>query len=181
MKHWLIATNWPLSRVLSMIRHPSPDGVTEGQQVWYDYAGKTDRDTVGTNSRPSLIARILPEGPSQFIHYARNNDWSKPTEITSTWSATGTNVSLRTIDLSYTGDDRNLKQVLGQNDELLLGISYSFDPVFPLTITNALNEVTTLTWNTNIGQIHTIERPGGLTTTNTYYFYTCKPADVWFY
>jgi hypothetical protein len=54
-------------------------------------------------ARPSLIAGLLPDTTSQFIHMDRNY-WRKPKNIVSTYSAVGTNVYCRTNTISYTTD-----------------------------------------------------------------------------
>jgi hypothetical protein len=40
LRHWLYRTNGTIGQTLSLERSPSPDGITEGQKVWYDYPGK---------------------------------------------------------------------------------------------------------------------------------------------
>ena len=173
MKHWLYATNGSsVSRVLSLLRYPSPDGVADGQRLWYDYAGKSNPDRVGTNSRPSLIARTLPEDTTQLVWFERANEYAKPTKIATTYSTVGTNVYLRTNTLTYANNNINLREVRGQGNELLAAFDGYYD-VRPSLFTNWADAstfyVTALTINTNNRQVTSIKWPSGLTTTNIYY------------
>src|SRR5262249_33430239 len=61
IKHWLSlgpGTN-SVSEILSIERKASPDGSTEGQKTWYDYAGKTNSGYIGTESQPLFSAIVL--------------------------------------------------------------------------------------------------------------------------
>ncbi len=172
MKHWLYegqTNQTTVGQTLGLLRTPSPDGVTPGELIWYDYAGKVSglNYNDGTNSRPSLIARLLPDGTSQFVHIERNG-WKRPAQFVSTYSTVGTNVYLRTNTVSYTTDGADVREVRGQANELLVAYG-NYDNHQPGVITNALNEVTTITYNNTNHQVIRIQWPSGLTTTNSYY------------
>ena len=72
-RHWLLnpAGTQPHS-TLSNERAPSPNGSTAGQVVWYDYAGKSGADRVGSSPFPLLVARELPNGETAFDYTQRN-------------------------------------------------------------------------------------------------------------
>ncbi len=169
MKHWLLQPDGLIGQTLSVARHPSPDRYTEGQKIWYDYAGKdaSNPRVEGTNSRPSIIGRVLPDTTSQFVYFERNN-WWKRTNIVSTYSTVGTTVLFRTNTLSYSTNDIDLLSVKDQDNNLLLGLDNYLDRL-PRQITDAVGDVTTLTINATNRQITSIKWPGGLTTTNFYF------------
>jgi len=150
MKHWLYygqSAQLIVGHTMSLLRMPSPDGVADGQRIWYDYAGKIYNGNEGTNSRPSLIARILPDTTSQFIYIDRTNFWRKPTQIVSTYSTVGTNVYLRTNTMSYGANKIDLLEVRGPTNELLVAYGSYNGFHQPGVITNALSEVNTVTYN----------------------------------
>ena len=168
VKHWLFETNQiTVGQTLAHLRLPSPDGVTEGQKIWYDYAGKQYNSSEGTNSRPSVVARVLPDGTPQFTHIERN-DWRKPAAVVTTYSTVGTNVYLRTNTVSYANNGIDPGEVRGQNNEWTVSYLTYMDHL-PLVISNSMGEVTTLTYNSTNRQITSIKWPGGLTTTNIYF------------
>jgi RHS repeat-associated protein len=172
MKHWLYqgqSAHLLIGQTMSLLRMPSPDGVTEGQKIWYDYAGTVNSGNEGTNSRPSLIARILPDSTTQFIHIDRTNYWRKSTQIVGTYSTIGTNVYLRTNTISYATNSIDLLEVRGPTNELLVAYGNYNAYHQPGVITNALGEVTTVTYNNTNHQIIRIQWPSGLTTTNIYF------------
>src|SRR5437667_380223 len=172
MKHWLWQGQSSQSiagHTLSVLRMHSPDGVKEGQKTWFDYAGKPPslNSNEGTNSRPAIVARVLPDTTSQYVHFDRN-DWRNPTQIVSTYSTVGTNVLQRTNTLSYRTNDIDVLEVRGPSNELLLAYGNYLDHL-PRLITNAVGEVTTLTYDSTNRQMTSIKWASGLTTTNIYF------------
>jgi len=99
MKHWLLAASSRVSGVLSLERQPSPDGSTEGEKIWYDYAGKTSINYIGTQSAPLFVARVLPDGTSSYTRTDRNS-WGNVTNEVSTYSI-GSAVYQRTNFYAY--------------------------------------------------------------------------------
>src|SRR5436309_583550 len=131
MKHWLWQGQSSQSiagHTLSVLRMHSPDGVKEGQKTWFDYAGKPPslNSNEGTNSRPAIVARVLPDTTSQYVHFDRN-DWRNPAQIVATYSTVGTNVLQRTNTLSYRTNDIDVLEVRGQSNELLLAYGNYLD------------------------------------------------------
>jgi len=169
-KQWLFKdtdSTKETGHALSLLRLPSPDGIKAGPVTWYDYAGKPNTWTEGTNGRPSFVARVLPDGTTQFTQFERNL-YNRPTRIVSTWSADGAAVSLRTNTITYAANQKDVLEVRGNTNELLVGYGDFLDRL-PRKFTNALSEVTTVTYNPTNRQVTGIQWPSGLTTTNLYF------------
>jgi RHS repeat-associated protein len=168
LSHWLIyqdfgTSNNVLSRVLSIERDPSPDpdGMILGQMTWYDYWGKYDTFTVGTNAQPDAIARMLPDGSTWYTYYIRNQK-GYATNIISTYSG-----GLRTNIMVYATNGIDLIAAYGPDGVRQMGYSYNTNHQV-LTMTNAVGDVTSFTYNSN-GQVTSQTTPAGLTTTNIYF------------
>ncbi|MEI6193619.1 MAG: hypothetical protein WCS42_04740, partial [Verrucomicrobiota bacterium] len=75
LKHWLLSgsesTPVSVTGSLSSQRDPSPDaaGIVPGLRTWYNYAGKSSPELTGISPQPSCIARLLPDGNSQYTVY----------------------------------------------------------------------------------------------------------------
>ena len=92
IRHWLASsdglyTHW---LGLSAEQAPSPDGSTEGQVTFYDYAGKpsgVDYE-VGVQVMPSVVARVMPDGSTwcQYSEYLTNG---LPTKAAESWVDSG--------------------------------------------------------------------------------------------
>ncbi len=165
MQHWLLSTSATVSEVLSLERQPSPDGTTEGQKTWYDYAGKTNINYIGSQVSPLFLARVLPDGTTSFERTDRNTIGNTLTNI-STYSI-GANVYLRTNIYAYASDGIDLITATNALGVQVSSNAYSgYHQVF--TNFDALNEKTVYTYNTN-QQLTSITRPNGLITTNIYF------------
>ena len=171
MKHWLYSvTNYLGSNIvgntLSLQRDPSPDssGATEGQKTWYDYAGKTNAQYEGTQSSPLFVARVLPDGTTQFTRTDRNSFGSVLTDI-STYSV-GASVSLRTNIFAYAANDVDLLTSTNAVGVQVSSNNYNTNHQV-LTNYNALGEATVYTYNTS-QELTSVTRPSGLITTNVY-------------
>ena len=71
IKHWLMAGDqFSITDQLSSDRDPSPDaaGQIPGLRTWYDYPSKSSSDQSG-NAQISCVARLLPDGTSQYTTY----------------------------------------------------------------------------------------------------------------
>lgn len=166
-------SNLKVGSILNMERAPSPDGVVEGQRVWYDYAGKMPQyghAWEGTNAGPSLVAMVLPDGSSQFTRYERNQ-WGLPTTATSTY-ANGGGISLRTTTRQYDNSGQKLTAVSGPDG--YTRVAYTYDTQHPgllrtITRYHAANQgyTTTYSYDTN-GRLISRASPNGLTTSYTY-------------
>jgi RHS repeat-associated protein len=160
MKHWLLelATN-VLSGTLSLERESSPDsaGTIEGQKIWYDYAGKPMYFIQGTSLLPSLVARVLPDGTTDFRYFSRNPYGLAATNI-STYSIGGS-VALRTNVYVYAANNIDLVAATNAlNVRIFTNLFNAYHQV--ATNQNALNETTVFTYNAN-HQLLTATLPTG--------------------
>jgi RHS repeat-associated protein len=158
---------------LNLERQPSPNGVLDGQKIWYDYEGKvpnTGHWWEGTQSNPQLVAMVLPDGTTRFTRYGYNT-WGLPTQATTTYS-NGGSVSTRTTSYAYDAYGKKLLSVTGPDGQLK--VSYTYDTVHTnliKTITHyrAAGQGYTTTYNYNsAGRLTSRVAPTGLTTTYTY-------------
>ena len=154
-----------VGQCLDMERSPGQDEVTPGQTTWYDYDG---RNIVyeGMTSQPSVVAYVLPDGTTRYTWYQRNR-WGNFTNVVDTYSSGyGATRLTRTNSYIYDADGINIiKHVSPQGKPT----SYTYDANNNLLfITNALNEVTAYSYDTQ-GRRTSVRLPSGLTTTNIYY------------
>jgi RHS repeat-associated protein len=162
MKHWLISYDgWILAGTLAMQRDGSADGTSRGQTTWYDYAGKLGNHREGTNSAPQTIARVLPNGQTNYIYYERNY-YRKPTVIKESY---GDGSTERVWHRYYT-NNIDLWYETGPNNEMVRGFSYNGIHQV-LTATNAATNVTIYVYD---GQNRLSQRilPTGLTNNYSY-------------
>jgi RHS repeat-associated protein len=78
INHWLAATGPIFTHydTLSIEQEPSPDGSTEGQLIWYDYAGKPPGANYerGAQIQPSVIAKVMPDGSTVYKSFQLNSN-----------------------------------------------------------------------------------------------------------
>jgi len=167
LRHWLLdPATAQVSRVLSLERKPSPDGVTLGQKTWLDYEGKTGNNSNGTTALPKLEARVLPDGTTWYERAMRNSRGSV-TNFVSTCAAASGGVALRTNTYDYAAGEVDLICHFGPQGEQVVS-NYFNGCHQPLATCNALNEATPFTYNPS-NQITRVVSPAGLTTTNVYF------------
>jgi RHS repeat-associated protein len=115
-RHWLLDSFSEPSNTLSVERDPSPDpaGGSEGQVTWYDYYGKPNAYTVGSQRLPLFVARLIPDGPDAgtdpdtwFEYTILNGIGNVATNITTYSLANGT-VDTRTELFEYAGNGIDL-------------------------------------------------------------------------
>ena len=172
MQHWLrgeydvSGKAFNIGNTVALLRDPSPDlaGAIEGQKTWFDYAGKTNSATEGTQSVPLFIGQVLPDGTTRFTRTERNSIGSVTNEI-STYSAGGT-VALRTNRYTYAANGIDVITITNALGVQVSSNAYnSYHQV--VTNYNALNEMTALAYDSD-QRLTTVNWPGGLVTTNTY-------------
>lgn len=167
MKHWLRIgpkTN-AVSEIISMERAASPDGSTEGQKIWYDYAGKTNSEYIGTQSDPLFIALLLPDGATtRYTRTARDSLGLSTNEV-STYSSSG-GVAFRTNTFTFAANGVDL---LIQTNALGVQVSSNAYNSYHQVLTNydALGQMTVFTYNNN-HLLSSVTLPTGLVTTNLY-------------
>ena len=173
MKHWLNLNPQTVSETLSLSRRPSADmgGSTEGQKVWYDYAGKTNTEYVGRQALPLFEAQVLPDGTTAFVRTERTSS-GLPSLRAETYSP-GSSVGLRTNIYLYAQNGIDLVSVTNAAGTQV--ISNIFNE-YHLVGTNfdAVGQPTSYTYNTN-QQLTSICGRSGLITTNIYF---TSGADV---
>jgi RHS repeat-associated protein len=185
LRNWLWHSDGiSITESLSSERDPSPDaqGQIEGARTWYNYAGKPSPETVGSNPQVSCVARLLPDGSSQyttynyysgipgnppgagFVSYSKSS-YSRPDgtvgTLTNWYHYAGNSVDLISVSNSA-GQWWNL----GYNDNHQINF-----------ITNALNQVTTVGWDSYTFNLRSIQFPGGKSVDLNYYDYF-GPPDV---
>jgi RHS repeat-associated protein len=161
-----------ISQSIHLDQEPSPDGVTPGHAIWYDYNGKelgyTGVYGEGTNSAPSSVAYVLDELGSAFTRYKWfvRDSWGRPTQIADTYS-TEAGESPLTRTNSYLYDlNGNLTIHNGPRGENIEG--YAWDSHHLLRATNAVGDVWYYTYDSQ-GRLININSPSGLNTTNIYF------------
>ena len=169
MRHWLhgdtaCGDDLSISQTISLQLDPSPDGVNPGQATWYSYDGMGCVFHVGTNSLPSVVARVLPDGTGWYTAYQRDV-WGRATNVTDTYSTDyGATPLTRTRQSVYSGPD--LVTVIGPLGETLAGYAYTNHLL--LRATNAVGDVTSYTWDSH-SRLTSVKTAAGLTTTNLHF------------
>jgi len=164
LRHWLLlgADDLSLTESMSSERDPSPDaaGLTPGLRTWYNYVGQPSVDVLGSNPQVSCIARLLPDGSSQYITYnyypAGQPGAGFVSDNESSYSRANGTVGVLTNWFAYAANSVDLISVSNSaGQSWTLGYNGSHQITF---ITNALNQVTALGWNPNL---NSIQWPGG--------------------
>jgi len=170
--HWLHKPpNTPpylVGPIISFQRAPSPDkgGTIMGQIVWYDYPDKYyGKYFEGSSALPNIIARVEPNGSNHFTLLIRDQ-WGHPTNVVTTYSLPNGNVLLRTNVYRYDATGHDLLFEIGADGDTHAAYAYNARHQV-LRFTNALNEVTHYTYDTQ-GRLTSTRTPAGLTTTNNY-------------
>jgi len=162
IRHWLgsYATN-----ALSWEQAPSPDGGTEGQVTWYDYAGKPANDECGAQVSPSVIARVMPDGSTAYQYFERLTN-GHPTRAVDKW-ALGPAAQFRTNTFLYAANGTDL---LAVTNALGVRVSSNHFNAYHQVATNhdALGQQTVFQYDGTTHQLTNVIRPSGLTNSYTY-------------
>lgn len=132
---------------------------TLDRRVWFGHDGGFSYYNP-SQSNPTGVAQLLPDGKSQVWAYAYNAQ-GKPTKTIDPMG--------RTMTYIYSPDGLDLLEthnVTGGTDELLAKYTYNSQHR-PLTATDASGQVTTMTYNAQ-GQLLTSTNPKGQVTTYSY-------------
>lgn len=182
MKHWLWQSdNISISSSLSSERAPSFDaaGTTAGVRTWYDYTGKPDNgaEDIGSNPQIACVARILPDGSSQYSTYNFYPTYSAGAGLVSDNEATFTKPDgaqgLLTNWFTYSGNNVDLLNVSNSAGQY---VQYLYNGGHQVTnIVNALGQVTILNWD-SFANLTGIQFPSGESITlNRNYFSAPDP------
>lgn len=172
VRNWLWqADALSISESLSSERDPSPDpqGNVEALRTWYDYPGKASPELASTNPQISCIARLLPDGTSQYTtyHYYPVSVNGLISDNETTYSKPDGSIGLLTNWISYANavDVSSVNNSFGQYEQYGYNVSHQI-----VAVTNALQQVTTLSWDT-FDNLTGIQLPSGeiVTLTREYY------------
>jgi RHS repeat-associated protein len=179
LKHWLWQQDGvSISESLSSEREPSPDaqGQIEASRTWYNYAHKLSMDTEG-GPQVTCIARSLPDGTSQYAIYDYltydyppyfNPPMSGLVQLSrSSYSKPAASVGELTNWFAYA---YNYIDLLSVNNSAGQSVNLAYNGNHQVTfITNALNQVTSLSWNSTTHNLTGIALPSGLSASLSYY------------
>jgi len=166
LKHWLLGLGGSNACVMALERWPSPNGLTPGQAIFYDYPGKTSADLPGANSSPVLVAQIMPNGESRVTSMSFNRR-GYPTQVVSSYSVENGSVGWRTTSFAYATNGIDLVQEIGPDLERVRSNYYGSAPHLPMAIYDAKNQQTLLGYN-GYGQLTQRVDSAGLTTAYLY-------------
>ncbi|MEW6738045.1 MAG: hypothetical protein AB1489_42605, partial [Acidobacteriota bacterium] len=135
-------------------------------RVWYNYPGQTNNTLIGTNSRPSKVAKVLVNNGNSALRITQlyQYDYNDAGKILFAIDPEG-----RRISYTYAANKIDLlemRQTTGSLNELLASYTYNTKHL-PLTATDAAGKTTTFTYNTQ-GQVLTVTNAKNQTTTYSY-------------
>ena len=170
MSHWLL-NSVGVSASVSLVRAGSLDGVTAGPTTWFDYTGKSPSDdgypaVAGTNSVPSVIAQVLPDGSTAYS-YTQYNPLLHPTNVVTTYTTATGAVATRSNAIVYANNQIDILRVTGPDGTVLA--RYGVDTNYHLVtaLTNAIG-VTRYFYDSARRLTGTLT-PSGQLITNYYY------------
>jgi YD repeat-containing protein len=165
-KHWLLSSDLiSITEGLSSERDPSPDlaGQIPGLRTWYNYIGKPSPELLGTNPQIDCIARLLPNGDTQYTSY---NYY--PTTLAPGFPAGAGFVSSNSSSYSIPN---------GANGALLTSFNYATNSVDLVSVSNSAGQYVNLGYNSN-HQITAMTNALGQQTTLTWDSFTLNLAGV---
>jgi len=184
-KHWLISSDdqYSITDELSSDQDPSPDaaGQVPGLRTWYDYRGKPSPEQSG-DPQITCVARLLPDGTSQYTRYHYYPVTSTPgspagsglvSDSESSYTLPNGGIGELTNWFVYAANSIDLAAISNSAGQY---VSYVYNGQHQVTtITNALRQVTTLTWDYYYPfHLLGVQWPSSNTATLSYYagFYT---------
>jgi RHS repeat-associated protein len=185
LKHWLLsgADQLSITEALSSEQDPSPDaaGQNAGWRTWYNYPDKPSPELLGDDPQISCIARLLPDGSSQYTTYNFYPiGWpyggGLVSDNESSYSLPDGTVGVLTNWFGYAGNGIDLTSVSNSAGQFW---NIGYNGVHQATsVTNALNQVTTLGWDSLTTNLSQVSLPSGQTITLTYYYPVHPPYVV---
>jgi RHS repeat-associated protein len=184
MRHWLLGTDLvSVTESLSSERDPSPtsDGGTPGLRTWYNYAGKSSAEVQATNVQVGCIARLLPDGSSQFTtynYYPTNAPAGAGlvSDNESSYSLPDGSIGVLTNSFTYSTNSVDLLSVSNSAGQFVNCGYNSYHQV--VLITNSLNQVTTNTWDAATHNLTCVQTPGGGSVNLSYYATSSVPTST---
>ena len=177
LKHWLVLGTDQLSitEALSSEQDPSPDsaGQFAGPRTWYNYPDKPSGspEQLGDNTQISCIARLLPDGSSQYITFNfYSPGWpcaGLVSDNESSYSRPDGAVGVVTNWFAYAANGIDLASVSNSVGQFS---RYGYNGVHQVTfITNSLNQVTGVSWDSETLNLSQVSLPSGETVTLNYF------------
>ena len=157
LKHWLWqndGTYGSISSTLSSERAPSADslGSQPGPRTWYDYANKFGGQDAEGDPQIACVARLLPDGSSQWSFYAYNFKTGLVEYNAETYSLPNGSVGYRTNWFTYPLFSIDLSSITNSAGQW---VTFGYNSSHQVTsITNALNQVTGLAWDYDYGSLN---------------------------
>ncbi len=172
LKHWLMLGSDQVSvtESLSSERDPSPDpaGQITGLWRWYNYPGKTSPELTGTSPQISCLALLLPDGTSQYTTYNYYGITGFPgvpvgagfvSDNESSYSKPDGTVGVLTNWFNYAANSVDLISISNSAGQY---VNYGYNGSHQITTaTNALNQVTTLSWDSYTHNLTGVQLPAG--------------------
>ena len=161
-----------VSESISSERDPSPDptGKIEGLRTWYNYGGKPSSEIVGSNPQITCVAKVLPDGTSQYVRYNYSTGTyanGLVSDSESSYSAPGGTVGEVTNWFIYAGNGIDVTSISNSTGQY---VNFGYNGIHQVTsITNALNQVTTVNWDAFYKNLSAIQWPDGNTINYSYY------------
>jgi RHS repeat-associated protein len=150
-----------ISESVSSEQDPSPDagGTIPGLRTWYDYPGKPSPELLGSNPQVSCIARLLPDGTSQYTTFNYYLGLGLVSDSESSYSKPDGTVGALTNWFAYAANGIDLASV---NNSAGQSVNFGYNGSHQITsVTNALNQVATLSWDTYTFNLTGVQLPGG--------------------
>ena len=182
LKHWLLSRfdEVSITEAVSSEQDPSSDtaGQNPGLRTWYNYPNKPSPERLGDNpliddnAQVSCIARLLPDGSSQYTTYNFYPSGFHPggglvSDNESTYSLpNGVGVLTNWFIYADNGIDvASISNSAGQS------WNFGYNGIHQVTsVTNSLNQVTTLGWDSTTTNLSLVSLPSGQTLTLSYYY-----------
>jgi len=189
LKHWLMwgSDQVSISEGLSSDRDPSPDpaGTIPGLRTWYNYPGKPSAELLGSNPQVSCIARLLPDGSSQYTTYNYYPITGTPgyppgagfvSDNESSYSKPDSTVGVLTNSFGYSTNSVDLISVnnsAGQSWNLGYNTNHQIT-----SVTNPLNQVTTVSWDAYTFNLTGVQLPASKSIGLSYYAPATPPTST---
>jgi RHS repeat-associated protein len=169
LKHWLLNSDDGVSITESMSseQDPSPDaaGSIPGLRTWYSYEGQPsgEPEEFGSSPQVGCIARLLPDGTSQYTTFNYYLGIGLVSDNESSYSKPDGSIGVLTNRMVYAANGIDLASVTNSAGQSL---NFTYNGSHQITNTvNALGQPTTLSWSPNLTGV---QLPGGQSVSLSY-------------
>jgi RHS repeat-associated protein len=170
VRNWLWQSDsLSISESLSSEREPSPDAagqIEDTNRIWYSYPGQspTTPEVVGSSPEISCIATVLPDGSSQYTtynYYSQYYPWGGAGMVSdneTSYSKPDGSIGEVTNWFTYAGNSIDLLSMSNSAGQYVnLGYNTGHQII---AVTNALQQVTTVSWD-SYANLTGIQFPSG--------------------